>query len=310
MVICEKLLLRTGEHLSIKVSYVVPLYNSEKTFEQCLNAIISQKGRFVKEIILIDNSKRKQHIVMKKRKKQGYYIKHYHFKRYFYAGQARNIGLQMATGDFIACIDSDVVISLKWTQNMLDKHKKLNKGNAPIVISGSLDYYPGVTGITSKCLFFWEFYKMTSAVCSGFVHQIQSNNLFFEYRLARDRLVFFPEVKYAEDVIWARTFLKKGCIYLYAQNKTKHITLHCFYKHPLRLGIGAAKYRLSYIRNRYILFCLAPIMTVLRFFNVIRYMRKQRFLGIQYVPIMFFFALLYLIGFFYACCVDDSYHYS
>jgi glycosyltransferase involved in cell wall biosynthesis len=89
------------------VSVVIPMYNSQATIERCIKSALSQTYDCVKEIIVIDDgstddgyeivkklSLDEPGIILIKKENGG-------------AASARNTGLKLATGEYIAFLDSD-----------------------------------------------------------------------------------------------------------------------------------------------------------------------------------------------------------
>lgn len=100
----------------IKVSVIIPVYNAERFLEKCLDSIINQTLKEI-EIICIDDCstdnslsilERYSHkdsriIVLKNEINKG-------------SGGARNIGINIAKGEYIAFIDSDDFIDSKYLE--------------------------------------------------------------------------------------------------------------------------------------------------------------------------------------------------
>jgi len=108
-----------------KVSVIVPIYNVEKYLRRCLESLVNQTLRDI-EIILVDdgspdNSSEiyKGFIATDKRirlvKKENGGL-----------GYARNSGLEIATGEFVAYIDSDDYVDLNMFKKLYDTSKEYN----------------------------------------------------------------------------------------------------------------------------------------------------------------------------------------
>lgn len=88
------------------ISVIVPMYNVEKYISQCLESLIKQTYKNL-EIIVIDDGSTDQSLNIAKRyAKYDNRVKVYSFAN---AGvsEARNRGLRLAKGDYIAFVDSD-----------------------------------------------------------------------------------------------------------------------------------------------------------------------------------------------------------
>lgn len=91
------------------ISFIIPIYNSGKTIEDCIESIIKNKKNYDIEIVLInDGSTDNSENVCKKylEKYKNNIIKYYNFKNQG-VSSARNHGIELATKDWIFFIDSD-----------------------------------------------------------------------------------------------------------------------------------------------------------------------------------------------------------
>ena len=90
----------------IKVSVIVPVYNTSEYLDKCITSLINQTLKDIEIIIVndgsIDDSQKKIELWQKKDKR----IKLYNKEN---GGQAsaRNLGLSVANGEYIAFLDSD-----------------------------------------------------------------------------------------------------------------------------------------------------------------------------------------------------------
>ena len=107
----------------IKVSVIVPVYNTSKYLDKCINSLVNQTLEDI-EIIIIndgstDDSKKKIELWEKKDKR----IKLYNKEN---GGQAsaRNLGLSVATGEYIAFLDSDDYVSNEMYNLLYQEAKK------------------------------------------------------------------------------------------------------------------------------------------------------------------------------------------
>ena len=107
-----------------KISIIVPIYNTEKFLDKCLNSLVNQTYKNI-EIILIDDGSTDNslNICLDYQKKDNR-IKVIHQENKGLSG-ARNRGFEESTGDYIWYIDSDDYIendSLKVIKPYLDKY--------------------------------------------------------------------------------------------------------------------------------------------------------------------------------------------
>lgn len=94
----------------IKVSVIVPVYNTEKYLDECLNSIESQTLKEIEIICVNDGSKDGSRKILEEHAKNDERIKVINQENAGVAA-ARNHGLREAHGDYVAFVDSDDVIA-------------------------------------------------------------------------------------------------------------------------------------------------------------------------------------------------------
>ena len=96
--------------MRIKYSVIIPVYNSEKTIDRCLQSLLSQKRADVEIIVIDDGSEdRSGEILSKYAEKNNTLV----LLRQENSGVsvARNTGIEKASGDYILFVDSDDFVS-------------------------------------------------------------------------------------------------------------------------------------------------------------------------------------------------------
>ncbi len=89
-----------------KISVIVPVYNVENTIGKCLNSIVNQTLKDIEIIVVNDGSKDKSQDIIDEYVKEYSNIKSY-IKENGGLSDARNYGLEKASGDYICFVDSD-----------------------------------------------------------------------------------------------------------------------------------------------------------------------------------------------------------
>lgn len=108
-----------------KVSIIVPIYNTAKYLDTCLDSIVCQTYQNLEIILVDDGSTDDSNKIAKQYAKKDSRIKLFHQEN---AGQssARNTGLGQATGDFVGFIDSDDEIDKNFIQKLLEPYNNPN----------------------------------------------------------------------------------------------------------------------------------------------------------------------------------------
>lgn len=118
-----------------KVSVIIPMYNACSTIIDCIESVINQNYSYYEVIIIDDGStdesykivedyiqqKKLNHkIILVKQKNSG-------------PSKARNKGIQLSTGKYIAFLDSDDI----WMHNKLIKQISIMENDSDIKLSGT-----------------------------------------------------------------------------------------------------------------------------------------------------------------------------
>jgi len=116
-----------SEH-NYKISTIIPVYNQEKHIEKALNSVINQTFKPYEIIIINDASTDKTQEKCKEFKMSYNNIKIIDLKENQGVSNARNIGIDNATGDYIHFMDSDDVIEkdLIITGTKYNENDKIN----------------------------------------------------------------------------------------------------------------------------------------------------------------------------------------
>lgn len=115
---------------SVKISVVIPIYNSEKSLYRCLESIQKQIYKNI-EVIMIDDGSQDNsvNICRKFLDDKRFILKSYSNSG---VGQARNRGIENASGEMIAFVDSDDLLK----EDYLSQFMKLYREDIDYYISG------------------------------------------------------------------------------------------------------------------------------------------------------------------------------
>ena len=101
------------------ISVIIPIYNVENELEKCLNSVINQTYKRLEIILIDDGSTDGCGLICDRYQKQDIRIKTIH-KDNGGLSSARNVGLDVATGDLVSFVDSDDFLE----NTMLEELKK------------------------------------------------------------------------------------------------------------------------------------------------------------------------------------------
>lgn len=120
----------------IRVSVIVPVYNSEEYLESCLESLLNQSLQEIEIICVDDGSTDHSRQILEEYAAGDERIRVMH-QRNRYAGVARNRGLSAASGEYVIFLDSDDFFK----KDLLEKtYHKAKSTDADIVIFGARKY--------------------------------------------------------------------------------------------------------------------------------------------------------------------------
>lgn len=125
-----------------KVSIIVPVHNTEKHIEQCINSILNQTYKNFELILIDDNSTDSSSVMLKQYNDMDdrIILKHVCAGS---AGKARNYGLKEADGFYLAFIDSDDWIEPTYLEDLISE---IESKNCDCAMCGvTLHYKDGTT---------------------------------------------------------------------------------------------------------------------------------------------------------------------
>lgn len=189
----------------VKVSVIVPVYNSEKYISECIESILNQTYENFELILINDGSKDSSGDICKKYENQD--------KRVIYickenggVSSARNMGVQYAQGEYVTFVDSDDIIK----PDMLEI---LMKSNSDFAMCG-YKLYDDISNTVSN--------HFSCPYYLGSMHEFVLNireylsppyllgpcfKLFRKSIIVENNVIFPPELSYGEDAVFVLEYL-------------------------------------------------------------------------------------------------------
>ncbi len=116
-----------------KISVIIPIYNAQNYLERCLDSVLNQTLKDIEILCIDDCSTDKSLDILNRYEQKDNRIKVFKNKTNLGESAARNVGLDNATGEYIAFVDNDDKIDLNFYEKLYDKAIKTNadivKGN-------------------------------------------------------------------------------------------------------------------------------------------------------------------------------------
>lgn len=198
----------------MKISIVIPIYNSQDYIKDCLQSVISQSYRDEMECLLIDDCGNDGSINITRNFIDNYKgnIK---FKILYHtnnrgAAAARNTGLNAASGDYILFMDSDDYITdtcIEEMTNVLKKYPNVDLIQAGIkTTDGSIPWFdfeknpfPEYTN---------DLYDIKTRLLGREIIPASPCSKLIPIRFLRQNKIFFREGIVIEDVLWCNILAK------------------------------------------------------------------------------------------------------
>lgn len=111
------------QYVEGRVSVITPVYNAERYIEKALESVFSQTYKDIEAVLVDDCSKDKSADVIAKYKEDYPEIIYFLQPKNMGAGAARNKALELASGQYVAFLDSDDL----WLPEKTEKQIKLMK---------------------------------------------------------------------------------------------------------------------------------------------------------------------------------------
>lgn len=152
-----------------KVSIIVPVYNVEKYVEKCLQTLINQTLKDIEIIVVNDGSTDDSSRIINEYASNFSYVIKCYDKENGGLSDARNYGMQYATGDYIAFLDSDDYVDLTMYEKM---YNKAIEENSDMV----------------ECDFIWE-YPDRKVVDTGIIYNNKKDMITYARVVAWNKLI-------------------------------------------------------------------------------------------------------------------------
>lgn len=186
------------------VSVIVPVFNTEKYLQRCIDSLLAQTYKNLEFIFVDDGSPDNSSSILKEAELRNERIRCIFQSNKGLSG-ARNTGMKTARGEFLLFCDSDDTVEPDWAARLLEVAQKHPKS---LVSCGICHIYDRSQSSSLSFVQEGEFAKkqyyelirpgMMGSVCI---------KIFRRSIIERNRLSFDETVKYAEDVVFTLDYL-------------------------------------------------------------------------------------------------------
>lgn len=184
------------------VSIVVPIFNSEKTLEACVQSITGQPFTDFELILVNDGSTDSSPDIMEQLKGQDARI---HCVSQANQGlpMARNAGLAVARGRYVAFVDSDDLVHPDF---FVAAFGSVPEREFDLFVTGMHRFVEEKIGAEQTAQAIGYEQLLTLVFCSNYVGLSVCNKI-FRRQLLLDHYILFRPVKFAEDLVFMSEFL-------------------------------------------------------------------------------------------------------
>lgn len=207
----------------IKISVIVPIYNAKAYLEECFESLLAQTLKEIEIICINDGSTDDSLSVIRKYAKLDSRIVLINQENKG-VGEARNVGIKNAKGDFIAFLDPDDTFPYKETLENL--YKAALEQNVFICGGSFLEYNPG----TGKVLYShdgfykgFDFEKDEVVLYKDYQFDYGFYRFIYKRKFLLENKLFFPKYsRYQDPVFMVKAFIKAQKFYALKQYTYKY----------------------------------------------------------------------------------------
>lgn len=290
-----------------RVSVIIPVYNSEKTIQQCIETVLDNKYSDFEVIVVddcsTDNSRKIiSHIL---RKRPFTFLKN---KENRGPGFTRNQGIRRAKGDIILLLDSDSYVPENWIEQHVRAHEEIPAH----IIGGGIE---GVhSTISGRCDGYFNSCLSVPGSKNFFLKRfhLSTNNMSVKKKVFEKIGYFIEDAKSGEDVVFCHLALKnKLKIYFKSDIAIHHYDRNGFkefLKHQAMWGAQAIRTRKkmkmdhSYLLpNSYLMahFYIVPLAIIFTAHVIYKWIRHD-------LAVLLYLPLLFLSKLVHANAIKDS----
>ncbi len=201
------------------ISVIVPIYKVEKYLDRCVNSLINQSYKELEIILVDDGSPDNCPLMCDEWKERDNRIKVIH-KENGGLSDARNAGLEIASGEYIGFVDSDDFVTPDMYELLM---KSCLENDSDIAVCGVRMVWENghsqETWTNSENCILNNHEAMQALLEENILKQPVWNRL---YRRKSIEGILFPKGKYHEDVYWSYQVIAKA-------NKVSVIDIPCYY---------------------------------------------------------------------------------
>jgi glycosyltransferase involved in cell wall biosynthesis len=239
---------------ALKISVIVPIYNSEKYLIKCLESIVNQSYKNLEIILVNDGSTDSSRTIIEAYTAKDNRIVAIH-KENGGIGSAYRVALGKVSGDFISFVDSDDFIDL----NMYEELSKIIIEKNPDIIHFGYVFINNKNEIIYKNKTFDEFIKgndniftkhFTSIKDPSLACRLFRKSLFSQVKLL-DQNVGIDEIVYPQTLSNCNSVVHISKTYYYAFARNDSVSRNTYSRGKIMEGIIVQRYICNYFQDHF-----------------------------------------------------------
>ena len=253
----------------MRVSVIIPAYRANRTLPSVLRALEPQVARDDREVVVVDSTTDGDSSI----ELQGRWLRVISVAQRMLPGEARNLGVSLASGELVAFLDADAIPESGW----LDELERAMGADVEMVAGAVLDGTPDARWGTAGYML--EFLEWTPDRRTPIGHAAGCNLLV--RRAAFERAGGFPEDLWpAEDTVFSFGFGLDGTLVFSPEARVTHlnrVARRDVLAHQRLLGGSWAEAcaRVPLPGGRLVVPRLAPVAVIGRVWSMVRQARRQ-----------------------------------
>ena len=180
----------------VKVSIIVPVYNTKEYLNTCLDSLIKQSLKDIEIIVVNDGSTDDSQSIIDEYLKKDKRIKSF-IKKNGGLGDARNYGIKRASGEYIGFVDSDDYVDITMFEKL---YNKAIKEDSDIVECDLYWVYPNESKLDTA-----NYYDNKKDIMYN-IRVMVCNKIFKREILSKNDILFPVGIRY-EDIVFTYKLL-------------------------------------------------------------------------------------------------------
>lgn len=214
----------------MKLSIIIPVYNSEKYLKRCVESVMEQTYKNLEIILVDDCSTDESGNICDSLQELDKRIKVFHFSQNGGVSHARNYGMEKASGEYLAFVDSDDYIK----SDMYEKLLHIAEYHKVDVVSSDLEINGENISCNVKPNYFYDKKKIQNEILPLFTYSGSIGTMAFTNKIFRwdtiKNIRFYEEFSYQEDLMFM--------INVYGNIDSFYYLPEAFYEYiPLHTGL-------------------------------------------------------------------------